>query len=125
MTDAYEDEIRQAESRLRAAMLASDVEALDRLIDDRLVFVGPDTRLYTKQDDLTLHRSGAERISTLDIDDLNVAIHGDAAVTTVVARMSGTMHGAPFDGHFRYVRTWIKSPDGWRIIAGCVSPITA
>lgn len=40
MTDTHDD-VRHAESGLRLGTLASDVEALGRLIDDRLVFVGP------------------------------------------------------------------------------------
>ena len=56
-------EIHQAEERLRAAMLTGDVSELDALIDDRLVFIGPDGGAYTKEDDLELHRSGAERVT--------------------------------------------------------------
>ncbi|WP_416210171.1 nuclear transport factor 2 family protein [Frankia sp. Cr1] len=36
--------LRDAERCLQRAQLASDVAALDRLIDDRLVFTGPDGR---------------------------------------------------------------------------------
>ncbi len=50
---ARENEIRVAEACLRSAMLASDGQQLDHLIDDRLLFVGPDSRVYSKQDDWT------------------------------------------------------------------------
>ena len=43
--------MRTAERRLQAAQLASDVAALDELLDDRLVSTGPDGALYGKQDD--------------------------------------------------------------------------
>ena len=43
MTDQVRaEELRRAERRLQAAQLASDVAALDALLDDRLVFSGPD-----------------------------------------------------------------------------------
>ena len=57
-----EQKIRQLEERLRQAMLKSDVAELDALIDDRLLFIGPDGAVFSKKDDLDLHRSGAERI---------------------------------------------------------------
>ena len=119
-----EEEIRQAEARLRTAMLASDVEQLDQLIDDRLLFVGPDGRLYTKQDDLNLHRSGAEQIERLEVKELNVETHGALAATTALARMSGSLNGEHFDGCFRYIRVWAQTPTGWRIVAGsvCIAP---
>ncbi len=41
-----------------AAQLTGDIAALDRLLDDRLIFTfGTDGKCYTKQDDLQLHRS--------------------------------------------------------------------
>lgn len=51
------DEILRAEASLRQAMLESDVEALDRLVHDRLLFAGPDGAVYRKEDDLRVHRS--------------------------------------------------------------------
>lgn len=41
MTDhMLTDELREAERRLQAAMLAGDVAALDQLLDDRAIFTG-------------------------------------------------------------------------------------
>jgi hypothetical protein len=54
-----DDEILARESDLRQAQLTGDVQALDRLLDDQLVFTAIDGTLAGKADDLTLHRSGA------------------------------------------------------------------
>lgn len=51
-------QIEEYEERLRVAMLYSNVAELEVLIDDDLVFVGPGGGIYTKADDLQLHRSG-------------------------------------------------------------------
>ena len=59
------DGLRQAERRLQAAQLAGDVVALDHLLDDHLVAIGPDGSRYTKDDDLAAHRSGSSVVSTL------------------------------------------------------------
>lgn len=49
------DELRAAERRLQAAQLAGDADALDQLLDDRLIFtLGVDGKTYTKQDDLEI-----------------------------------------------------------------------
>jgi hypothetical protein len=113
-------EVRVAEARLRAAMLASDVDELDALIDDALLFVGPDGAVYSKSDDLELHRSGMERLSRVDVEIARVTIHGDTAVVVVDAELTGVMRGEPFHGRYRYVRTWRRGPTGWRVIAGTV-----
>ncbi|RYE88561.1 MAG: nuclear transport factor 2 family protein, partial [Myxococcales bacterium] len=43
------DEIAAVEALLMRAQLLGDVVALDRLIDERLLFVGPDGVVATKQ----------------------------------------------------------------------------
>jgi hypothetical protein len=50
-----EKDLLAAERRLQKAQLAGDVEALDTLLDDRLLAVGPDGSTFTKADDLEIH----------------------------------------------------------------------
>lgn len=106
-------------------MLRSDVNALDSLIADELLFVAPDGSIVGKAGDLELHRSGAQRISQLDFTDVLVRAHGEVAVTTVVAVVSGTFNGQPFSGHFRYLRTWVRTRAGWQVLAGSASPVAS
>lgn len=122
-----ETEILQAEERLRTAMLAGDVSELDALIDDRLLFVGPDGGAYSKADDLELHRSGAERVTRIDVAEIQVRMHGSTAVAMVVADMAGEFQGTAFAGRFRYLRVWVRAEQGWKIAGGsvCAAPPTA
>jgi hypothetical protein len=82
--------LRAAERRLQRAQLASDVAALDELIDDRLVFTGPDGKHYTKQDDLRVHRSGQQSMSRVDEEDLAALVVGDTGVTWAAVPPSRT-----------------------------------
>jgi hypothetical protein len=118
-----ESEVRRAEERLRTGMLASDVTALDALVDDDLLFIAPTGALIRKADDLALHRSGAQRFTRLDLDDVLVALHGNAAVTVVIANLAGEAAGVHFEGRFRYTRTWVRREQGWKVVAGSVCPI--
>ncbi|WP_216900633.1 nuclear transport factor 2 family protein [Synechococcus sp. CCY 9618] len=113
-------DVRQLEERLRVAMLASDVKELDVLIHDRLLFVGPDGGVYSKADDLALHRSGQETLTRIDLIDIQVALHDATAVAVVRTEMAGVFKGQPFEGCFRYIRTWLRSGEGWQVIAGSV-----
>ena len=54
-----------AERELQAAMLASDLDELDRLLHPELLAVGPDGAMIDKPGDIALHRSGAISISEL------------------------------------------------------------
>nr|WP_322755726.1 glyoxalase superfamily protein [Frankia sp. Cas3] len=113
--------LRDAERCLQRAQLASDVAALDRLIDDRLVFTGPDGRHYTKQDDLHVHGSGGQAMTRVDEEDLAVLVVGDTGVTWFLGTLEGIMDGEPFVARVRYTRTWVHDSNGWRLIAAHVS----
>ena len=114
--------VRAAEIALRQAQLAGDVAALDLLLDDALVFTGPDGRIYGKADDLEAHRSGAIRITMLTPSDERVQDFGSIVVVSVRMEMQGSFQGMPFAGPFRYTRVWRLS-SGWRIVAGHVSAV--
>ena len=118
-----DESLLACERALRAAQLTSDVTALERLVDDSLIFTGPDGAIYGKQDDLDAHRRGLVRITRLDPSEERMQRHGTVAIVSVRMEMSGTFHGAPFAGPFRYTRVWREQPEGWRIIAGHVSAV--
>lgn len=118
-------QIQQYEERLRVAMLQSDVAALDELIDDDLLFVGPGGEIHTKEDDLQLHRSGARRMSRADWLAVEVRHYGAVCITVVTAQLSGTFLAEPFSGQFRYIRTWTEHEGAWRVVAGSVSVVAA
>lgn len=111
------------EAALRLAQLSGDVAELDRLLDDELVFTGPDGGLYSKADDLDAHRTRMVRIDRLEASDERIQRFGDIAVVSVRMDMSGAFRGEAFSGPFRYTRIWCARPDGWRIVAGHVSAI--
>lgn len=116
------DELREAERRLQAAQLAGDVVALDRLLDDRLIFTGPDGKLYSKQDDL--QAQGTRQVITkVSEEELNVLADGRTGITWFLGTLEGVFDGAPFAARLRYTRTWIRDDDhGWRIVAAHMSP---
>jgi ketosteroid isomerase-like protein len=117
-----EVELWDAERRLQAAQLASDVEGLDSLLDDRLVFTGPAGRLYSKQDDLELHRSGRQVLSRVEEEDLSVLVDGTIGVSWFLGTLEGAVDGEPFAARVRYTRTWTRGPEGrWRLLAAHVS----
>ncbi|MGF1427910.1 nuclear transport factor 2 family protein [Kitasatospora sp. LaBMicrA B282] len=115
-------ELRSAERRLQAAQLAADADVLDVLLDDRLLFTGPDGRLYGKDDDLEVQRSGRQRLTRVDEEDLAVLVTGATGVTWSLGTLAGSLEGQDFTARVRYTRTWVHtSGHGWRVIAAHVS----
>ena len=117
--------IKHAEEALRTAMLSGDVESLDRLLDDDLLFVAPNGELARKSDDLDNYRSGNQSIHKHVPRDLVIALHGDdVAVSSVVVELAGQIRGEAFEATVRYTRTWRRGSSGrWRIIGGAVAGV--
>ena len=118
-----DDSLRAREAALRRAQLTGDAATLERLVDDALVFTGPDGAVYGKADDLAAHRQGWVRITRLEPSEERVQRFGTVAVVSVRMEMAGTFKGAPFAGPFRYTRVWCERAEGWRVVAGHVSAV--
>lgn len=116
-------EIIEKEEELRLAMIASDVEKLDELIDDSLVFVMPDGNLGTKQMDLAAHNSKLQKISEMTQSEQIINIYDKSAIVNVKANLVGTYGDIPITGTYRYTRVWTKINDKFKIVAGSVTLI--
>jgi hypothetical protein len=115
------EDLRDAERRLQTAQLAGDVEALDRLLDDRLIFTFG-ANVQAKADDLEMHRTRAQVVTRVAEEELTVLTDGRTGVTWFLGTVEGTVSGAPFVARMRYTRTWLyDETHGWRIIAAHAS----
>lgn len=119
---ALEAELLEAERRLQAAQRAGDVAALDELLDEHLIAIGPDGNRYTKQDDLTAHRDRTSVVDEIVEEGLELLVEGTTGVTFFLGRVAGTFDGEPLSARLRYTRTWAYGDRGWRILAAHISP---
>jgi ketosteroid isomerase-like protein len=125
LVGAADAEIVACEAQIRAAQLAADVTALDRLIADELLFTGPDGQLGTKAQDLAAHGSGTLRFRGHEPEELRVRrIGADVAVAALRARLTVEVAGTLVRGTYRYTRVWARADGGpWRVVGGHVSEV--
>lgn len=124
MTLISNELLSQAENRLFEAMKASDVETLDALLHDDLLFMIPNGETVTKKADLDAHRAGAMVIEHAQLQVLESSIIGDLAVSTVYLKAKGKMLGQPLDGEFRYIRVWKSFGGDLKVVAGsCIQTL--
>src|SRR5215471_13673011 len=119
------DEILACEAELRRAQLTSDVELLDHLLDDALVFTSFDGTLATKSDDLSLHRSGRLRITRMEPVERRFLHLGVTSVVSVKMDSAAILDGTPIAAILRYTRIWHKRADRWQVAAGHMSMVPA
>src|SRR5690349_18080233 len=99
---ATPEALEAAERRLQLAVLAGDVVELDALLDDDVVYTGPDGAAVDKDGDLGAHRSGALQLQRFDTVSVASRVIGDTGVTFVEAHLGGAAGGQPFSAHLRY-----------------------
>jgi len=124
MNQTVESQIINAEERLRLAMLASDVSALDELLAPEILITSHLGELLGKQDDLAAHASGLIQINELKPSEQQIQIHGEVAIVSVRMQLSGSYNGSPANGDFRFTRVWAVSSSGtWQIVAAHIGMV--
>lgn len=118
-----ETKIISCEELLRTAMLSSNVELLDELIADDLIFVNHFGQILSKETDIEAHRSGNLKITRIDVLDQRIRLLDMIAVTVTRVTLAGTF-GSPFEGEFCYTRVWQYLNGKWKIVPGHCSSIT-
>lgn len=114
--------IMEAENQLLEAMKKSNIEILDQLLHDDLLFVLPSGEVITKQMDLETHQSG-----NLVLEEITSSIDAitpidENVVVTLSSMIKGKMSEQHFEGNFRYLRVWKLFGDQLKVIAGsCVA----
>lgn len=127
LVGAADPEMVALEARIRSAQLSANVAELEALLDDELLFTGPDGSLGTKAQDIAAHRSGAVKFREHVPLELRVRRVGDTiALTALHARLAVEVGDALVVGEYRYTRVWARERStAWRVVGGHVSAVPA
>ncbi len=116
--------IELLEEQWRTASLSSDVAAIDRMLADDYVGIGPDGTIASKADEMTARRDGQRKLTQIDVLESKVRIYGTTAVVTSRAIVAGVYDTMLLKGEFRYTRVYNSSHGQWRIVSFEASPVT-
>lgn len=124
---AIETDIKKLATDMSAAQVKGDAAALDKMWADNYVFVGPDGVVATKAQRIDSMKSGDTKIESLSYDEMSVRSNpeGTGAILIGRATVKGVNLGKPAVGQFRMTQVWSKAKDGWQLVSGQVTAITA
>jgi hypothetical protein len=113
MTDTVR-EIMDLEEQLRIAELGPDPEFFDKHLADEAILDGQRAKAKV----VDAHRpTGTAKFTRVEMSDFDVIDHGDAAVVMC----KGIYTGATGSVTLRFMRVWLRSAEGWKIIARTVA----
>jgi ketosteroid isomerase-like protein len=109
-------QIESLEEQWRAATLAGDTSAMDKMLSDDYVGISWTGQVNTKAMQLDRTSKRTVVISKMDLTDIKVKLLGPVAVVTSRAEIEGTNDGKEISGGFRYTRVYQRIPGGgWQI----------
>jgi ketosteroid isomerase-like protein len=114
--DQYKHQVEKMEDAWRAAQIAGDVDAMDKLLSDDYVGITMTGQVVTKMQQLDRMRNRALVLSRLDIEDVKLKLIGSTAIVTSLAEVDGSSDGEPMRGRFRSTRVYSRLPSGvWKM----------
>ena len=95
----------------------------ERWTADDFVITGADGVLlsHAKPQILENIRSGAWKVETVSVDNIDVRVFDDAAVVTATQTERSQFRGADSGGRFQYTHLWVKRGGKWQVVAAHVT----
>ena len=125
MNKENESIIQALESRLQNAMLNSNVDELNELLADDLIFTNHVGHLMTKWDDLNMHKFGILKIKKIELANLNIKLLNGVALVNTEARIRGIFNNQTSENKFRFSRIWSKNSNNmWQVVMAHSTLIT-
>jgi len=111
-------EIDHLEDHWRDAILSRNIAAMDALLAADYMAITANGTIESKEESLANLRSGAVRITSLEVTDRKVRFYGATALVTSRAEVTGTTPEGPLKGAYRYTRVYVRDANGiWRIVS--------
>ena len=110
-------EIIDMERQAKEASLRRDVDFSQRTLAEDYVAITPLGQVTTKQDTVSVRRSGQLKYDTINVTDMVVRVYGDTAVVTARAEVKGHQLGEDFSGPYRYTRVWVRRTGHWLAVS--------
>ena len=117
--------IRELEERRYGAMCAADLDTLNQLFSDSLVYTHSTASADTKASYLAGIRAKKWQYRKIERPIEDIQVHGDCAVITGQVRIEIVVDGTPKTLSSRFTNVWVKGGKGWQMVAWQSTPIPA
>jgi uncharacterized protein (TIGR02246 family) len=110
-----EQEIREIDRELVAAVLRRDSAFMDGLWADDASIITPFGDLYGK--DMMINFDEKLVNESIVTDEIEVRVYDQTAVVTARATIKSRYENLDLSGQYRFTRVYLKHKEDWRIVA--------
>jgi ketosteroid isomerase-like protein len=118
-----EKQVAALSERHRVAAVKGDTKALDTVLADDWVVVGPTGEVDTKRQQEQKMKDGSLVFEAIDAKEVKVRMHGDTAIVMGLYHIKVTLNGRKVDGVFRNTGVFAKQAETWRCVFNQVTPV--
>jgi len=116
LTSAPATDIAALEQKLLHAMSNGHFRTLDLLYHNNLIVHNSIGQTLTKSAFMEPFYLGHLSIDQITTSQQQILLYNDAAVVSVLLRMKGRNLGFPFEGTYRFLRTWNSFDGQWMVV---------
>ena len=113
-----ERQIRALERQFESAILQGELAFFDRVLAPEFTHTSQNGKHRNRAEWLANHKPGESPYESLNTDGLSVQVYGPTAIVRgKIAPKGLTSSGAPIEGEYRFMRTWINHDGIWQVAA--------
>jgi|GEM_PF-276477 len=117
--------VRKLTTDLGAALSSGNPDQLETILSDGYVHINDLGQLVTKPDIIGGVRDGSVRFTSVNIQEVNARVYGDAAVVTANFMGTNAANGGRSNVEDRVTLVAAREGDRWRFVSGQTTPIHA
>ena len=117
------NDLEQRIQEWSTAELNGDASALDSMLVDDFVGIGPLGFMLTKEQWLARYTSGGLHYDTFSLEEIRPRIYGDATVVTGRQAQTGSFQGNELPTGGRATLIWVRQDGRWLLAGWQLSPI--
>jgi ketosteroid isomerase-like protein len=112
-------QVRRQEEKWAQAYKDRDLDVLTKLLTEDFIITVEDGNTYSKEGYLMHTADSTVKVEFAELSDLRVRVRGggNIAVVTGVFYQKGRSNGKPYEYHDRLTDVWVKTGNGWRVLA--------
>lgn len=123
--DDNEKALNQADDERCKAMLAGDLEALDRLLADELVYTHSSASVDNKSQYIEALRNRKTKYVAIERSNIRSSFYGDIALMHGQARIEVIVNGTHKNLNNLFQTVWINRDGRWQLLAWASTVIPA
>ncbi len=109
--------LQRLETEWNVAHVRGDAAAIDRILSDDVVIIGPAMRVMTKADAVGMFTSGRMKFDKYDTSETTFRILGETAIVTGRLKRTRVVNGPATDDDWRFTKVYVRRADRWQVIS--------